>query len=1611
MQHSSRDTARAWRATPLIAAFALAGLPFARAATIQVTTPDDPAGTAATCTLRQAIGAMNAASLAGGGCTLSNGTFGSNDTVSFAASGRNGSAGANTLTLADLAASTLTISTHDLTLMGMDANGAGMTVQRPASATNKFGILYGSAPANGSLTIVGMTLSNGNVPGPSGTPATCSGAANYGGGISMKNGAALSLYASTISGNTAQWGGGGIFSEGDITLFGSTVSGNSTAHDGGGIFGCERTGALTLANSTISGNTATQWGGGIGIYHSRGNITIANSTVASNSAGGAWYGGGITLRNAYSSATTLIDNTIISGNLVGTNANSKLASVVVGYFGGTTSPMPIAGVGNLVYQGTAALTPATSGVNFVNTPITANPLLAALADNGGPTRTMLPQTGSPALDAADDSVCFGSLTGSIDQRNVPRPQGTHCDIGAVEVQVAQSYALTVTVQGAGSVSASGTQPAAPPAPGSIVGCTNAGGANCSASFVAGTPIMLTATPPQPSGYTVTWGGACTAAPGNPLQATATLSAAATCSVNIVPTGASTWVVTGNGEPATLTSAACNAGTHTCPTLRDAINTAISGDTIQFDPALDNATINLTLYSNPMGCVTSDATTCSDGGTLGRQFGPSAFFIDGRSLTIDATALAHGVTVARVATADNFRLFDITSGSALILRGLVLSNGVAQGGSSYYGGGALGAGGAVFNRGKLSLDRCTLTGHAAIGGYARAIGNGAIGGGVGASSSNSSGGGPNGGAEGSDSGFGGGGLGGDGGLGGGGGGGGWGFSGANGGNAGTGGFGGGGGGGQGGPGDLQTSSSRGGDGGTGGFGGGGGPGSPGGLSSGGNGSDGGGGFGGGAARGYGGSGAGMGGAVFNDAGTLTIRNSTFAGNTAKGGQQGYAAGYTGSGFGGAIFNYNGALTIDFSTFVDNTTQAGSGGNGGGSASGSAIYSLVDGNCNTTGSGASGGNTCAGTTATLTMNMSVAARSLGSLKDVTLDKINGGASTASGAGNFIAYTQALHGTTTGALVTINPLGVTDPQLAATLAANGGFGLTLMPQPGSPLIDPAPGGSCNSVAVDGRGIARPQGALCDIGAAEVRGPRITVDVTTAGGTVSLGSPVSLGGAGIQTCGVGNTGSCTTRVSSEAGAPAVLLYYQRDAGYRIANLTSDCGATLDAQNPQIHLAALAADCTVHVAFAANMISGSVSGLVGSGFVLHLDPGDGSNGEDLPIAAGASAFAFTTPVSAGSTYTISATTQPGTPSQTCSAVPSTGTMPAADVTNIAVACTTNTYMIGGTVSGSNGGTLVLQNNGGDNLSVNGDGMFTFATPVASGAAYAVTILTQPAGRVCTLGNASGTVGAANVSDVGITCAATPPQLVLSVSDARDFARYGQVVDYVVTLANNGEGDASGVTVTFTLSAGFDGAFARISCFGAGSGATCTQDAGNPLLHHVALPAHRTLTWLVSVPIRADAADATVDFGVGADGTPSVTDTDTLVIFRDGFDVPYGDGTQSIPVVEGAAASAILGGDALRDVAIPDTHAATAAPLLIVRDDARDVRVDWRNVVGLDLVRLLARDADGRERATPWALARAGAVLEFGSEAAKDASNATGDEATMRNLVLVGANPALSLRR
>jgi 6-phosphogluconolactonase (cycloisomerase 2 family) len=81
---------------------------------------------------------------------------------------------------------------------------------------------------------------------------------------------------------------------------------------------------------------------------------------------------------------------------------------------------------------------------------------------------------------------------------------------------------------------------------------------------------------------------------------------------------------------------------------------------------------------------------------------------------------------------------------------------------------------------------------------------------------------------------------------------------------------------------------------------------------------------------------------------------------------------------------------------------------------------------------------------------------------------------------------------------------------------------------------------------------------------------------------------------------------------------------------------------------------------------------------------------------------------------------------------------------------------VGGTVTGLAGTGLVLQNNGGDDLTVSASGAFTFATPLADGAAYDVSILTQPASpaQICAVANGKGTIaGGASVTSVAVRCA------------------------------------------------------------------------------------------------------------------------------------------------------------------------------------------------------------------------------------------------------------------
>jgi hypothetical protein len=202
------------------------------------------------------------------------------------------------------------------------------------------------------------------------------------------------------------------------------------------------------------------------------------------------------------------------------------------------------------------------------------------------------------------------------------------------------------------------------------------------------------------------------------------------------------------------------------------------------------------------------------------------------------------------------------------------------------------------------------------------------------------------------------------------------------------------------------------------------------------------------------------------------------------------------------------------------------------------------------------------------------------------------------------------------------------------------------------------------------------------------------------------------------------------------------------------------------------------------------VIGLSGSGLVLQDNGGD-----DLTVTKSGS-FIFKTSIAKSSAYKVTVKTQPSTPTQNCSVSAGNGTA-LANVTNVQVTCG-NTFTIGGTVSGLTGSGLVLQNNGGDNLSVTGTGSvnFTFATPLSSAAAYAVTILTQPSnpGQTCSVTNPSGTA-TGSINTVQVVC----PQPTYSIG--------GELIGLVngpgdtVELLNNG-GDnifVTGNNTTFTF--------------------------------------------------------------------------------------------------------------------------------------------------------------------------------------------------------------------
>ena len=295
---------------------------------------------------------------------------------------------------------------------GQDSNGVfDVTSGTTNVVLNRLTITDGNADTNngggiyntGMLTLNQCTLSQNS-------------ATYFGGGI--YNAGTLTVNQSTLSENMTESlsevgiyniGGGCIYNTGTLMVNECTLSGNTSAYYGGCIY---NTGTLMVNECTLSGNTSTYYGGCI---YNTGTLMVNQTTLSGNTAISFPCGG------IYNSGTLMtITNTIVAGN---SGISSQSADI------DDAGALLIFGGANII-EGLAS----SAGDNIIGSiPLNASPQLAALGNYGGPTLTMPPLYGSPAIDAANDSATNIFAT---DQRGYPRLSGEHVDIGAVEVQVA-----------------------------------------------------------------------------------------------------------------------------------------------------------------------------------------------------------------------------------------------------------------------------------------------------------------------------------------------------------------------------------------------------------------------------------------------------------------------------------------------------------------------------------------------------------------------------------------------------------------------------------------------------------------------------------------------------------------------------------------------------------------------------------------------------------------------------------------------------------------------------------------------------------------------------------------------------------------------------------------------------------------------------------------------------------------------------------------------------------------------------------------------------------------------------------------------------------------------
>jgi hypothetical protein len=284
--------------------------------------------------------------------------------------------------------------------------------------------------ADAATTIVRGTGSNSNGPlfSIGGTIVTISGLTitNGDGGVTTDGPVTLTISNSTITKNDAEGSGapaGGIWNGSNLTIIDSTISDNTYSPPPNcegvyepGVAGIFNSGTLAITNSTLSGNNSTDVCG-YGAVLSEGPLTVTGSTVADNG-GTLGVTGGIAVEpNSYDQ----FPPNDIAASIVADNSEGDCIE-----FAGAT----ITDEGyNIDSDGTCGLSAAKHSISD-STVIDGT--LGPLRDNGGPTKTILPFTFSPAdLQIPGGTILNGvRVCPRLDQRG--DANSSKCTIGAVE---------------------------------------------------------------------------------------------------------------------------------------------------------------------------------------------------------------------------------------------------------------------------------------------------------------------------------------------------------------------------------------------------------------------------------------------------------------------------------------------------------------------------------------------------------------------------------------------------------------------------------------------------------------------------------------------------------------------------------------------------------------------------------------------------------------------------------------------------------------------------------------------------------------------------------------------------------------------------------------------------------------------------------------------------------------------------------------------------------------------------------------------------------------------------------------------------------------------------